>query len=108
MPSIETSAVELFRALGEPTRLEMVQRLSNGSLHTITSLSKGMHLSRQGVRKHIQILADSKIITLEQKGRNTAVYLDRRALEIGKKFIAKLELDWGKRLERLRNFVEKK
>lgn len=102
------AVVEVFRALGEPTRLAMVERLSRGGSQTITSLSQGLKISRQGARKHLQILADSKVITMEQEGRNTIVQLDHHTLDTGKKFIAKLELEWDKRLEALRDFVDKK
>ena len=101
------AVAEVFRALGEPTRLEMVERLSNGKPHTITSLSSGLQISRQGARKNIQILADAHIIVLMPHGRDTVVQLDRKGLEAGKKFIAKLELRWEKRLEALRDFVDK-
>jgi DNA-binding transcriptional ArsR family regulator len=97
---------ELFRALGDPTRLEMVRRLSSGTSHTITSVSSGLEISRQGARKHLQILADARVITLQPKGRDTGVFLDREVLERGKAFIAELELLWDERLEALRRFVD--
>lgn len=100
------AVAELFRALGDPTRLEMVRRLSSGAPHTITSVSSGLEISRQGARKHLRILADAKVITLEPKGRDTGVRLDRDALEQSKAFIAELELRWDKRLEALRRFVD--
>lgn len=59
------AVVELFRALGDPTRLEMVLRLSSGRSQTITSVSNGLEISRQGARKHLQILVDAKVIKLE-------------------------------------------
>ncbi len=102
------SVVNIFRALGEPTRLKMVERLSGEGMQTISSLSKNMNISRQGARKHLQILADAEIITFINKGRSTGVQLDQKSLETGKKFIAKIELKWQSRLERLRVFVEKK
>ena len=102
------SAVDLFRALGDPLRLHMVERLSESGSHTITSLFKGIKISRQGARKHLQILEDANVITLSQNGRETNVRLDRKTLERGKKFIASLELKWEKRLGALKLFVEKK
>lgn len=101
-------AADLFHALGEPTRLKMVERLSRGGSCTITSLSEGLKISRQGARKHIQILEDSNIVILVPQGRTTTVALDRHALEAGKKFIEKLELRWERRLKALRDFVDKK
>jgi DNA-binding transcriptional ArsR family regulator len=100
------AVAELFRALGDPTRLEMVRRLSSGTPYTITTVSSGLDITRQGARKHLQMLADAKVVTLEPKGRDTSVRLDRDTLEQGKAFIAELELRWDKRLEALRRFVD--
>jgi DNA-binding transcriptional ArsR family regulator len=98
--------VELFRALGDPTRLEMVQRLSNGSSQTIGSVSNGLEISRQGARKHLQILADANIVTLHPKGRDTIVAIDLNTLDQAKKFISGLEKRWEQRLNALKDFVE--
>jgi DNA-binding transcriptional ArsR family regulator len=100
------AVAELFRALGDPTRLEMVRRISSGSPHTITTISSGLDITRQGARKHLQILADANVITLVPKGRDTTVSLERDTLEQGKAFIAELELRWDERLEALRQFVD--
>ena len=100
------AVVELFRALGDPSRLEMVRRLSSGELYTITSVSNGLEITRQGARKHLQILADAHLIILEPKGRDTGVRLDRETLEQGRAFIAELERRWDMRLEALRHFLD--
>ena len=100
------AVAELFRALGDPTRLEMVRRLSSGNTYTLTSVSSGLEISRQGARKHLQILAEAKVISLEPRGRDTAVRLERDALETGRAFITDLEIRWDKRLEALRRFVD--
>jgi DNA-binding transcriptional ArsR family regulator len=102
------TVVDLFHALGESTRLKIVERLAQHDTQTITILSHGLPLSRQGVRKHIQILADANVIKLIQQGRTTLVQLDQQTLDKGKQFIAELEQRWEKRLENLKNFVEKK
>jgi DNA-binding transcriptional ArsR family regulator len=99
-------AAELFHALGDPTRLEIVQRLSTGTLHTITSVSQGLEMSRQGIRKHLQILAKANIIRLKPKGRDTHVELEQQTLEQAKAFIVQLEAQWDTRLVALRDFVE--
>ena len=54
------AVAQLFRALGDPTRLEMVRRLSSGDDFTITTLSRGLDITRQGARKHLQILAEAQ------------------------------------------------
>ena len=97
---------ELFKALGDPTRLEIVQRLSTGDSYTISKVSSGLGITRQGARKHLQMLADANVIKLEPKGRDTAVILDNETLKQGKIFIAKLEQQWGTRLKALQQTVD--
>jgi DNA-binding transcriptional ArsR family regulator len=98
--------VDIFHALGDPTRLEIVERLAHGKIYNISRLSKNLPISRQAIRKHIQILADAKIISLEPKGRDTEIHLLRDTLDQGKSFITHLELQWDKHLNALRDFVE--
>ncbi len=100
--------VDLFRALGDPTRLEIVRRLASGEPHTISSVSSMLNITRQGVRKHLQILVDADVISLKPKGRDTEVLLLRDTLDQGKSFIEQLERQWDKRLEALQKFIEGK
>ncbi len=98
---------ETFKALGDPIRLEMIERLSDGSHRSVGSLFDGLGLTRQGARKHLQVLADAELVTLVIKGRQTEVSLDPTTLASAKSFIAGLELQWDQRLVALRDFVEK-
>ncbi|HSE29707.1 MAG TPA: helix-turn-helix domain-containing protein [Candidatus Saccharimonadales bacterium] len=100
-------AAQVFNALGDPTRLEIVQRLSNGTSYTITSVSEGLKISRQAIRKHLQVLADAKLIRLSHKGRDTQVELEKQTLEQAAAFIVQIEKQWDVRLDSLRNYVEK-
>ena len=100
------TVVETFKALGDPVRLEMVERLATGSSYTVGSLSSGLGITRQGARKHLQVLTEANLIILEPKGRETEVRLLRDSLDTARAFITELEQRWDKRLEALRNFVE--
>ena len=101
------AAAEIFRALGDPIRLEMVQRLTRGSRCTITAISAGLGITRQGARKHLQVLADARVVALQPEGRDVLVSLEPESLDQAKLFIAELERRWGSRLDALRRFVEK-
>ncbi|MEO6508623.1 MAG: helix-turn-helix domain-containing protein, partial [Patescibacteria group bacterium] len=67
--------VNLYRALGDPTRLEMVMRLASGERYTISKLSSKFNITRQGARKHLQILVDANVISLAPMGRDIEVRL---------------------------------
>ena len=101
-----TATAEIFRALGDPIRLEMVQRLRQGSRCTISVVSEGLGITRQGARKHLQVLADANIVALHPEGRDVLVSLEPIALDQAKQFITEIERQWDTRLEALRKFVE--
>jgi DNA-binding transcriptional ArsR family regulator len=97
---------DVFKALGDPIRLQIVERLSQGESLTIGDVSGDLGITRQGARKHLQVLVDAKVVHLEPKGRDVYVHLEARALDNAKEFIAEVEKRWDSRLEALRRFVE--
>lgn len=96
----------LFRALGDPVRLAMVERLSSGMPATIGVVSAGFGITRQGARKHLQVLADTGLVTLRAQGRDVQVQLDPATLERARRFLSELEIQWETRLQALKRFVE--
>ena len=100
-------AVEhVFKALGNPVRLNLVKQLSSGPAHTIGELSADLDISRQGTRKHIQVLESADVVRLKPDGRSTKVVLNTTSLESGRAFIKRLEDQWDQRLQALKEFTE--
>jgi DNA-binding transcriptional ArsR family regulator len=100
------AVAEVFRALGDPVRLEMVQRLSKQPRQRITAVSLGLGITRQGARRHLQVLADAHLVRLEPSGRDVWVELDPATLDGAKAFIAELERQWDIRLSALKQSLE--
>jgi len=100
------AAVDVFRALGDPVRLEMVRRLAKRRSSTIVALSHNLGLTRQGARRHLQVLVNAKLARLSKDGRDVNVILNANTLDQAKAAIAKLEHEWELRLEALKHFVE--
>lgn len=99
---------EIYKALGDPVRLEIIARLAGGSPYTIGELSKNLGVSRQGARKQLQVLVSAQLVHLTPQGRETEVTLDPDRLRIARKFIARLEDQWEQRLDALKVFAETK
>lgn len=97
---------EIYKALGDPTRLELVKRLTKSQPLTLGELTKDLGISRQGARKQVQVLMDSGVVSTHAQGRETMVYLEVEALYKARDFITKLEKQWEKRLLALKSFVE--
>ena len=96
----------IYKALGDPVRLEIVTRLTQKPSHTIGELSKDLGVSRQGARKQLQVLISADLIQLIPEGRQTQVLLKTAQLKMAREFISRLEQQWDQRLMALKNFVE--
>ncbi len=102
----QVSAVNIYKALGDPIRLEIVKRLSTKPTCTVGELSTNLGVSRQGARKQLQVLVNADIVALKQCGRQTDVSLNKHSLQVAREFIAQLERQWDNRLEALKIYVE--
>lgn len=68
---VQSSPQELdgaFAALADPTRRAILERLGGGSA-TITELAEPFAMSLTGLKKHVQILEDAKLVSTEKIGR---------------------------------------
>ena len=71
-PGIRHRAAEpssLFAALGNPTRLALVRRLSVEGALSVTALTAGTRISRQAVTKHLGVLDRAGLVESERHGR---------------------------------------
>ncbi|HEY5071107.1 MAG TPA: winged helix-turn-helix domain-containing protein [Caulobacteraceae bacterium] len=57
------------QALGDPARLSLLTRLSDGGTHSIGNLSENARLTRQGVTKHLHVLENAGLVTARRVGR---------------------------------------
>ena len=97
---------KVFSALGDPVRLELVQRLISEPHQRISQVTEGLGLTRQGARRQLQVLVDADIVILEPAGREVWVDVTRESLDPVKSFISKLERQWERRLEALKQSIE--
>jgi DNA-binding transcriptional ArsR family regulator len=96
----------LFAALGDPTRLRVVARLSAEGPQSITELTADAGVTRQAVTKHLYVLHDAGLVRHSRLGRESVWELDPKRLEEARQAIERLSDRWDEALERLRRLVE--
>ena len=96
----------LFAALGDPTRLELLSRLSDGARHSIRELTDGFEVSRQAVTKHLQVLGDAGLVDHERVGRETRFAMRPKAITEAQDYLARVAAQWDASIRRLRRLVE--
>ena len=98
----------MFAALGDPTRLDLVQRLADGKDRSIQDLSSGSPISRQALTKHLRVLENARLVRSARFGREVRFKLEQEELERAQAFLATVARQWSSALGRLAKQVEAK
>jgi DNA-binding transcriptional ArsR family regulator len=101
----ERAVADVFFALGDGTRLSVVQRLCTGA-QSATALSDGAKVTRQAIVKHLQVLEGAGLVSHERRGREVVYALEPRRLEDARAYLDGVSAGWDRALERLRVAVE--
>src|SRR4051794_1563629 len=67
---------EVFRALADPSRRRLLDRLNARNGQTLRSLCAGLDMARQSVSKHLAVLEAAGLVTTVRRGREKLHYLN--------------------------------
>lgn len=101
------NAAPIFAALGDPSRLSIIERLCEaGPLPTIRLQSGSGGVSRQGITKHLRVLEDAGLVESFRIGRDRQWQLRTEHLAELRAYLGQVTAEWDARLQRLKAFVE--
>jgi DNA-binding transcriptional ArsR family regulator len=87
-----TDVDAVFRALADPTRREILDRLHARGGQTLGELCTGLDMSRQAVSKHLGQLESAGLVATLRRGREKLHHLDPVPIqEIHDRWIGKYE-----------------
>jgi DNA-binding transcriptional ArsR family regulator len=90
----------VFRALGDPTRRLMVERLSHGSA-TVSELAAPLEMSLPAVLQHLTVLESCGLVRSQKVGRIRRCQLESGAMRSAESWFASQRALWEQRLDRL-------
>jgi DNA-binding transcriptional ArsR family regulator len=96
---------DVFRALGDPTRREMVEQLSLGPA-SVSQLAQPLNMSLSAVVQHLAILQSCGLVRSAKVGRVRTCRLEPAALTSAERWFAGQREAWERRLDRLGQFLE--
>ena len=87
---MSTDAV--FKALADPTRRQLLDRLRAKNGQTLSALCDEMDMTRQAVSKHLAVLEEANLVVTLRRGREKEHYLNPTPIfEIADRWIDKFE-----------------
>jgi DNA-binding transcriptional ArsR family regulator len=98
----------VFKALADPTRRRLLDRLHADNGQTLGALCGQMDMTRQAVTKHLAILEGANLIATVRKGREKEHYLNPVPInDIAERWIGKYEQGRLKALSELKKSLER-
>ena len=98
---------EAFRALADPSRRRLLDRLNARNGQTLRELCSGLAMARQSVSKHLAILEAANLVTTVRRGREKLHYLNAAPInEIGERWITRYDRDRVQALADLKRALE--
>jgi DNA-binding transcriptional ArsR family regulator len=98
---------QTFSALSDPTRRKILDRLGRGPA-SISELAEPFGMSLTGLKKHVQILEEARLVTTEKIGRTRQCRLGPEKLEEAVHWIEIYREHWERRLDGLEAYFEQK
>ena len=67
---------QVFKALADPTRRHLLDRLFDNDGRTLGELEAGLAMTRFGVMKHLRVLEAAGLVTTRRSGREKLHFLN--------------------------------
>ena len=100
---------DVFRALADASRRQLLDRLHVRNGQTLSELCDGLDMTRQAVTKHLVILEEANLVTTYKHGREKLHYLNPVPIhQIGERWIRKFERGKLAALSELKRQLEKR
>lgn len=97
---------DVFQAIADPTRRQIIGLLANDSLN-LNSIADKFDISRPAISKHIRILTECGLVTIRQEGRERYCSADLKQLKTVADWTAQYQTFWSGKLDQLESFPGK-
>lgn len=97
--SDERAVDEVFHALADPTRRDIVRRCMVHE-HSVSALARYYPMSFAAVQKHVAVLASAELVTKQRRGRETLVRGNAKRTAAAARLLDQYEQLWRDRLDR--------
>jgi DNA-binding transcriptional ArsR family regulator len=96
---------DIFRALGDPTRRAVLDRLSAGE-RSVTELRAGLPISQPAVSQHLAALKAAGLVGERREGRKTFYRIEPAGLAPLIDWLGRYRAFWPEKIERLKDILK--
>ena len=104
MPNQAVQLDRVFRALADPTRRAVLQRLSGGT-RPVSELAKPFDMALPSFLQHLKVLEDCGLVRSQKSGRVRTYQVSPEPLQAAEGWMAKQRALWARRLDQLDEYL---
>jgi DNA-binding transcriptional ArsR family regulator len=97
---------ELWAAVGDPTRRQLLDVLLAQPEATATTLSRQLPVTRQAVAKHLAVLDRAGLVEWDRRGREVRYVVRPKQLDAAARALAQVAAQWDERLLAIKRIAE--
>ena len=97
---------DVFQAIADPVRREIIELLADETL-TVNTVAQKFDVSRPAISKHLKILKECGIITINKQGRERFCHIQPKNLIPAFLWIEQYRNLWEDRLDSFENYLTK-
>jgi DNA-binding transcriptional ArsR family regulator len=99
-----SSLDQVFQALADPTRRDIVERLVRGPA-AVSELARPQAMSLPAVMQHLQVLEACGLVRSDKVGRVRTCYVEPSVLRTAEDWASRQRTAWENRLDRLGDYL---
>ena len=106
MPRMATTS-DVFNAIAEPRRREIIELLAGGSTRTVGNLVHTLNIPQPAVSKHLGVLRKVGLVTVRKQGQHRLYQLNAEELKPVHDWVKNFERFWSHHVDRIKERAER-
>lgn len=99
---------DVFNAIAEPRRREIIGLLADGRTRSVNELVDAMGLAQPAVSKHLGVLREVGVVTVQKVGKSRLYSLNASELKTVHDWASQFERIWSQQVDRIKERAERK
>ncbi len=98
--------MDIFSALADPTRRQIVEMLASKGKLPATTISKNFNVSPPAISQHLKVLREAKVVDVEKRAQQRLYTINAASIKDVEKWIQGITKQWEERFLRLDKLFE--
>src|SRR5437763_14857516 len=99
--------MDMFVALADPTRRQILELLANSGELAATAIYEQFPVSPQAISQHLKVLREAHLVEMEKRAQKHLYRLNPQTLSQFEVWVQRMQRSWGERFEALDTVLER-